>query len=66
LPHEGDLGGGEGVGLVDEVAEGALQGQFFGGEGAGGFDGAGVLVPRGVEAGGGFVSIVRTCLDWWR
>ena len=36
LPHEGGPGGGEGVGLVDEVAEGALQGQGFDGEGAGG------------------------------
>jgi hypothetical protein len=53
LPHEGDLGGGEGVGLVDEVAEGALKGQGFGGEGAGGGDGAGVLVPQRVEVGGG-------------
>jgi len=41
------------VGLVDEVAEGALQGQGFGGEAAGGFEGAGVLVAQGVEAGGG-------------
>jgi hypothetical protein len=38
LPYEGDLRRGQGVGLVDEVAEGALQGQGFGGEGAGGFD----------------------------
>jgi hypothetical protein len=53
LPHHGDLGGGEGIGLVDEVAEGALQGQGFGGEGAGGFEGAGVFVAQGVEAGGG-------------
>jgi hypothetical protein len=36
LPHEGNLRPGQGVGLVDEVAEGALQGQGFGGEGAGG------------------------------
>ena len=52
---------GEGVGLVDEVAEGTLQVQGFGGEGAGGFDGAGVLVAQRVKAGGGLVSIVRTC-----
>jgi len=39
--------------LVDEVAEGALQGQRFGGEGAGGFYRAGVLVAQGVKAGGG-------------
>ena len=36
LPHQGDLRRGEGVGLVDEVAERALQGQGFGGEGEGG------------------------------
>ena len=30
-----------------------LQGQGFGGAGAGGFDGAGVLVAQCVEAGGG-------------
>ena len=35
LPHEGDLHRGRGTGLVDEVAEGALQAQGFGGEGAG-------------------------------
>ena len=52
-PYQGELGWGQGAGLVDEVAEGALQGQGFGGEGAGGFDGAGVLVPQGVKAGGG-------------
>jgi hypothetical protein len=53
LPHEGDLGRGEAVGLVDEVAQGALQLQGLGGKGAGGFDGAGVFVAQGVEAGGG-------------
>ena len=31
LPHQTDLRPGQGVGLVDEVAEGALQGQGFGG-----------------------------------
>ena len=36
MPQESDFGRGESVGLVDEVAEGALQGQGFGGEGAGG------------------------------
>ncbi len=40
MPHEGDLRWGEGVGLVDEVAEGALQGQAFGGEVWGGGGGA--------------------------
>ena len=44
---------GEGVGLVDEVAEGALQVYGIGGEGAGGFDGPGELVPQRVKAGGG-------------
>jgi hypothetical protein len=32
----------------------------LGGEGAGGFDGAGVFVAQGKEAGGRLVSIVRT------
>jgi len=41
------------VGLVDEVAERALQGQGFGGAGAGGFEGAGVLGPQCVEASSG-------------
>ena len=45
--------GGQGVGLVDEVAEGALQFQGFGGEGEGGVNGAGELVPQRVDAGGG-------------
>ena len=44
LPHEINLRRGEAVGLVDEVAEGVLQGQGLGGEGAGGFDGAGVFL----------------------
>jgi len=39
--------------LVDEVAERALQGQRFGGEGAGGCEGAGVLITQRVKAGGG-------------
>src|ERR1039458_648479 len=42
FPHEINLRRGQGVGLVDEVAERALQDQGFGGAGAGGFDGAGV------------------------
>jgi hypothetical protein len=37
--------------------------KVFGGEGAGGFDGAGVLVAQRVKAGGGLVSIVRHLLD---
>ena len=39
--------------MVDEVAEGALQGQGFGGESAGGFEGAGVFVAQRVKADGG-------------
>jgi len=39
---------GQAAGLVDEVAERALQFQAFGGERAGGLDRAGVLVPLGV------------------
>ena len=53
LPHQINLCRSQTAGLVDEVAERALQGQGFGGEGAGGFDGAGVFVPQRVEAGGG-------------
>ena len=60
FPHEINLRRGEGVGPVDEVAEGALQVQGFGGEGAGGFDGAGVVAPQRLKIGGGLVSIVRT------
>ena len=41
------------IAALDEVAEGALQGQGFGGEGAGGLDGAGVFVAQCVKAGGG-------------
>jgi hypothetical protein len=65
LPHEDDLGRGKCVGLVDEVAEGALQGLDFGGEGAGGGDGGGLFVAQRVTTGGGLVSIVRTdtCSD---
>jgi len=48
-------GFGQDVGLVNEVAEAALQAQGFGGEGAGGFDGAGGVVEAGqlLAAGGG-------------
>jgi hypothetical protein len=46
--------------LVDEVAERVLQVQGFSGKGAGGGDGAGVLVAQRVKTGGGLVSIVRT------
>jgi hypothetical protein len=56
-PHKGDLGWGERLDLVDEVAEGALQGRSFGS--AGGGERAGVLVAQGAEAGARLVSIVR-------
>ena len=52
FPHESNLGRGQAVGLVCEVAERALQVQGFGGEGAGGLDGAGAFLAQGVEAGG--------------
>jgi len=35
--------------------------QGFGGEGVGGFDGAGVFFAQRAEVGGGLVSIVSTC-----
>ena len=38
--------------------------QGFGGEGAGGLEGAGVFVPHRVEAGSGLVSIVGTDTRW--
>ena len=60
FPHEFNLRRGQRVGLIDEVAEGTLQVQGFGGEGAGGFGGAGVFVPQRVKADGGSVSIMRT------
>jgi hypothetical protein len=52
LPHQGDLRRGQGVGVVDEVTECALQGEDFGGESAGGLDSAGVFVSQRVKAGG--------------
>ena len=52
FPHEIDLRRGQGVGLVDEVEEGALQFQGFDGEGAGGLESAGAFLAQGVEAGG--------------
>ena len=60
MPHDLNLRRGQGVGLVDEVAEGAFQIQGFSGKGAGGGDGADILVPQRVQTGGGLVSIVRT------
>ena len=60
MPHELNLRRGQAVGLADDVAERALQVQGFSGKGAGGGDGAGVLVPQRVQTGGGLVSIVRT------
>ena len=53
---------GEGVSSVAEVAEGALEGQGFRGEG--GDDGDRAFVAQGVEAGGGLVSILRTDTGW--
>ena len=41
MPQRVNLRRGQGVSLVDEVAEGALQVQGFGGEGVGGVRGAG-------------------------
>ena len=51
FPHESNLGRGQAVGLVCEVAEGALQVQGSGGEGAGGLESAGAFLAQGVEAG---------------
>ena len=51
MPDEGDFGGGEGVGLVDEVAELPFELEGFGGEGAGGLDGAIVFGPEVFDAG---------------
>ena len=42
--------------MVDEVAEGALQIEGFGGTGAGGLDRAGVFVPQCVDSDGGYWS----------
>ena len=52
MPQEINLRRGQGVGLVDEVEEGALQFQGFDGEGAGGLESAGAFLAQGVEAGG--------------
>jgi hypothetical protein len=41
-----------GIGLADEMAERALLGQGFGGEGAGGLESAGAFLGQGMEAGG--------------
>ena len=66
VPHQGNLRRGQSVGLVDEVAESARQVQGFGGQGAGGDDGAGVLVPQRVEVSGGLVSIVNLLRSKWQ
>lgn len=50
FPDEINLRGYEGVRLVDEVAEPALQGQDFRGDGSGWLDGAGILLPQPVKA----------------
>ena len=52
LPHQLNFRRRQGVGLVDEVAEGPLQGRGFGDEGAAGSARAGVFVAQGVRAGG--------------
>ena len=52
FPHQSNLRRGQAVGLVCEVAEGALQFQGLGGEGAGGLESAGAFLAKGVEAGG--------------
>jgi len=53
FPHQIDLGGGQAVGLIDEVAELPLQVQSFGGDGAGGLDGTGVFGAQSLDPGGG-------------
>ena len=52
MPHQFNLRRGQGVGLVDKVAQGALQFLGFGGAGAGGLESAGAFLAHGVEAGG--------------
>lgn len=54
--------GGQATHLVDEVAEGVLHVRGFRCEGAGGYDGASLLIPEDLEAGGGLVSIVITAV----
>ena len=49
FPHEFNLRRCQGVGLVDEVAEGALQSQGLGGECAGGGNRADVFVAQRVR-----------------
>ena len=53
FPYQLNLHRSQGVGLVDKVAEGALQGQCFGGEGAGGLNAAGVFLAQSPDPGGG-------------
>jgi len=52
LSKQGNLRRGQEVGLVDKVAEAALQDQGFGGESAGGGNGAGVFAEQRVKSGG--------------
>ena len=54
LPHQSNLRRGEGVGLVDKVAEGALQSQGFGGEGAGGPNAPRVFLAPSLKPRTGF------------
>ena len=49
--------------MVDEATEGALQGQGFGGEGAGGGDGADVFVLRRLKAGVGQRLLIANALQ---
>jgi hypothetical protein len=53
FPEEGDFLWGEVLGGVDEVAEVVFEAEGFGGEGAHGGDGAGVLVAQVRQRGGG-------------
>ena len=57
---EGDLGAGEVVGFVDEVAELAFEGEGFGSQRAGGGEGAGPCFLGPVPGNGGLAGLV-----WW-
>ena len=54
MPDESNSHRGQAAGLVDEVAEGALHSPRLGGEGAGGFDGAGVFRAPSLKPRRGF------------
>ena len=53
MPEQRDFGGGEVVGGANEVAEVVFEAEGFGGEEAHGSDGAGVLVAKAGQRGGG-------------